>query len=416
MALAEFSTLGMTVDFSMLDTFETTPVREKSKMQISLTGANYKKPYPPKGGSAALPKPNAKRKNIVSNDTPKPPSNGIAAPQAQQPAQPQNQVPYWVIAFQESQRQMAQAHAAYQQSMAQAHTSFLNVLAQSQASMAAMAGVQGMQNFAPVPQYAPAPVQQFAPPQAPVFQQPTFQQPAFQPQVYQAPIQQNGHAAQPATNGYSNGHTNGHASTYTNGHTNGATNGHSNGHAAAFIPTPPAAAPKKVVSVEALLFDVIAEKTGYPVETLNADMSLEADLGIDSIKRVEILSAITDQAAELADIDPSEMSTIATIGGILDFLKQDTVPNGAPAAPTSTLSFEATLLEVVADKTGYPTGMLNLEMKLEGDLGIDSIKRVEILSAVSDKLPSIGELDGSEMADLSTLKDIVSFVEGRGKK
>ena len=205
---------------------------------------------------------------------------------------------------------------------------------------------------------------------------------------------------------------NGHAQTYSNGHANGQTNG----HAPAYAPEPAPAQKSAPVSVEALLFNVIAEKTGYPVETLNAEMSLEADLGIDSIKRVEILSAITEQATELSNIDPSEMSTIATIGGILDFLKQDSTPTVTASAPTSEVSFEATLLEVVADKTGYPTAMLNLEMKLEGDLGIDSIKRVEILSAVSDKLPSIGELDGSEMADLSTLKDIISFVEGREKK
>ena len=32
--------------------------------------------------------------------------------------------------------------------------------------------------------------------------------------------------------------------------------------------------------------------TGYPVEMLELDMTLDNDLGIDSIKRVEILSAL----------------------------------------------------------------------------------------------------------------------------
>ena len=40
---------------------------------------------------------------------------------------------------------------------------------------------------------------------------------------------------------------------------------------------------------------MIAEKTGYPVEMLDLDMALDADLGIDSIKRVEILSALQEQ-------------------------------------------------------------------------------------------------------------------------
>ncbi|MFQ5873564.1 MAG: hypothetical protein ACE5JL_07160, partial [Dehalococcoidia bacterium] len=34
----------------------------------------------------------------------------------------------------------------------------------------------------------------------------------------------------------------------------------------------------------AVLIATVAEKTGYPAETLNLEMELEADLGIDSIK------------------------------------------------------------------------------------------------------------------------------------
>ena len=36
------------------------------------------------------------------------------------------------------------------------------------------------------------------------------------------------------------------------------------------------------------------------------------------------------------------------------------------------------LLAVVSERTGYPAEMLGLDADLEGDLGIDSIKRVEI--------------------------------------
>jgi hypothetical protein len=43
------------------------------------------------------------------------------------------------------------------------------------------------------------------------------------------------------------------------------------------------------------LLAIVSEKTGYPVETLELDMDMEADLGIDSIKRVEILGALQAQ-------------------------------------------------------------------------------------------------------------------------
>ena len=62
-------------------------------------------------------------------------------------------------------------------------------------------------------------------------------------------------------------------------------------------------------------------------------------------------------------------------------------PRVTPQQAVSGLS--AILLEVVADKTGYPAEMLNLEMHLDSDLGIDSIKRVEILSALQDKMPNL---------------------------
>ena len=53
--------------------------------------------------------------------------------------------------------------------------------------------------------------------------------------------------------------------------------------------------------------------------------------------------------------------------------------------PQTQLSIDKVLLEIVADKTGYPTDMLEMDMDLEADLGIDSIKRVEILGALQEK-------------------------------
>ncbi len=47
------------------------------------------------------------------------------------------------------------------------------------------------------------------------------------------------------------------------------------------------------------------------------------------------------------------------------------------------------MMEVVADKTGYPAEMLDLAMDMEADLGIDSIKRVEDLGTVQDQLPTL---------------------------
>ncbi len=63
-----------------------------------------------------------------------------------------------------------------------------------------------------------------------------------------------------------------------------------------------AAAPAAAIDPAGLtqaLLAIVSEKTGYPVETLELDMDMEADLGIDSIKRVEILGAMQTQFPEL---------------------------------------------------------------------------------------------------------------------
>ena len=71
----------------------------------------------------------------------------------------------------------------------------------------------------------------------------------------------------------------------------------------------------------------------------------------------------------------------------------------------------AQMLDVVADKTGYPVEMLDLSMALESDLGIDSIKRVEILSAVQERIPGLPDVETATMAALVTLQEIVDYLQ-----
>src|SRR5262249_8496928 len=68
------------------------------------------------------------------------------------------------------------------------------------------------------------------------------------------------------------------------------------------------------------------------------------------------------------------------------------------------------LLAVVAEKTGYPADMLGLDMALDADLGIDSIKRVEILSALQEKIPDAPAVKPEHLGTLHTLRDIVNFL------
>jgi acyl carrier protein len=66
------------------------------------------------------------------------------------------------------------------------------------------------------------------------------------------------------------------------------------------------------------------------------------------------------------------------------------------------------LLAIVSDKTGYPQETLDLDMDMEADLGIDSIKRVEILGGMQAQYPDLPKLTPETLAELRTLRQILS--------
>ncbi|WP_046224391.1 type I polyketide synthase [Vibrio sp. ECSMB14106] len=194
----------------------------------------------------------------------------------------------------------------------------------------------------------------------------------------------------------------------------------------------PVAAPVAVQSADAekVMLEVVAEKTGYPTEMLDLEMDMEADLGIDSIKRVEILGTVQDEMPNLPELNPEDLAECRTLGEIVEYMNSKSMnskmPASAPVAaqPSATATVQAangldakvvqqTMLEVVAEKTGYPTEMLDLEMDMEADLGIDSIKRVEILGTVQDELPTLPELNPEDLAECRTLGEIVAYMNSK---
>ena len=73
----------------------------------------------------------------------------------------------------------------------------------------------------------------------------------------------------------------------------------------------------------------------------------------------------------------------------------------------------AAVREIVASLTGYPPDMLDADLDLEADLGIDSIKRVEILVALRERSllpPGLAEDDMKALAELSTLSRLAAHL------
>jgi polyketide-type polyunsaturated fatty acid synthase PfaA len=204
--------------------------------------------------------------------------------------------------------------------------------------------------------------------------------------------------------------------------------------------TKPEPAPTANVDVADMgnnLLAIISEKTGYPVEMLELDMDMEADLGIDSIKRVEILGALQEMYPDLPKPNVEEISEKRTIGEIVGYLESQAsltmsveialseVKSHSEIQPIAeqlvteevieavdTSNIAQTLLTITSEKTGYPVEMLELDMDMEADLGIDSIKRVEILGALQDLFPDMPKPNVEELGELRTIAQIVDYLQG----
>jgi acyl transferase domain-containing protein/acyl carrier protein len=359
--------------------------RTQAKLAVPLCGSNPEKPYPPRGGAVELPGPNPPRpqidpvivmdKSLVSLPSVAP---SIAATPVPQP-QPMVAADGWLAAWQEAQRQTAETHALVHRAMADSHAAFLRATESSLQSLAVLAGgvpvsaspMPVVQAWTPVPAPAPMPMPVATP--MPIAAAPA---PALVLLPPPAPVP-----------------------------------------APAPVPVavaPIAAAPK--VDLEAVMLSVVADKTGYPAQMLELSMDMESELGIDSIKRVEILAAVQEQAPGLPQVDAAHMGTLRTLGQIVEYMQSlmpagSSAPAAAPTAAAPKVDLEAVMLAVVADKTGYPAQMLELSMDMESELGIDSIKRVEILAAVQEQAPGLPQVDAAHMGTLRTLGQIVEYMQ-----
>jgi acyl transferase domain-containing protein/NAD(P)-dependent dehydrogenase (short-subunit alcohol dehydrogenase family) len=367
-ALAQLAVLGQSLRLDRWDDRADEPesaTGNKAGLTVAIGGANYFK-RPPKRPAATRPAP------VTSAATPVPPAAvapmpvpPAAAAAVPTPAQPSNEALREALNLS---RQGLQALQNLQEQTARLHQQFLTGQEQAVQSFLGLVDQQ-RRLFDANPTTAPA-----------AMAIPTAQAPAWAPPV--APPVTMAPAVAPSP-------------------------------AVATASTAPVAPGLDSARVAEVLLAVIAEKTGYPREMLELDMALDADLGIDSIKRVEILSALQEQLPEAPTVRPDELGALQTLGQIVERLAvaapavAGSVATATPSAALGSNRVAEVLLAVIAEKTGYPREMLELDMALDADLGIDSIKRVEILSALQEQLPEAPTVRPDELGALQTLGQIV---------
>jgi NAD(P)-dependent dehydrogenase (short-subunit alcohol dehydrogenase family) len=190
-------------------------------------------------------------------------------------------------------------------------------------------------------------------------------------------------------------------------------------------------------SVTEQVLAIVADKTGYPPEMLELDLDLEADLGVDTVKQAETFAAVR-AAFDIPRKDDLKLRDYPTLASVIQFVR-DSRPDLAVASPqVAGTSLEVTpvveaarevaavpvtadrlqptadsvteqVLAIVAEKTGYPPEMLELDLDLEADLGVDTVKQAETFAAVRAAF-DIPRKDDLKLRDYPTLASVIQFV------
>jgi malonyl CoA-acyl carrier protein transacylase len=196
---------------------------------------------------------------------------------------------------------------------------------------------------------------------------------------------------------------------------------------------PDAIKPQQASPVQEKVLDLISEKTGYPKDMLDLDLDLEADLGIDTVKQAEMFAAVREEYAIERD-DSVQLRDYSTLASVIQFvfdkkpelkIEQNTVPSrsqtqlgnqidgaqlGSQVAETQQANpVQEKVLDLISEKTGYPKDMLDLDLDLEADLGIDTVKQAEMFASVREAY-GIERDDSVQLRDYSTLASVIQFV------
>lgn len=224
--------------------------------------------------------------------------------------------------------------------------------------------------------------------------------------------------------------------------------------------------------LEKFTVSFVVEQTGYPEELVELDTNLEADLGIDSIRKAQLLGEIAEhyQMTSLAtQITDMSLDDFPTLNSVVDFFvaQSSSVPAAesplttpspspvavAPVAPVSVVPVPVAPVAVapatipaavapvasaapvaaaaaapavsvtkeelmtfaiafVVERTGYPEELVERDANLEADLGIDSIRKAQLLGEIAEhyQMTSLaGQITDLSLDDFPTLEAITDF-------
>jgi len=147
------------------------------------------------------------------------------------------------------------------------------------------------------------------------------------------------------------------------------------------------------------ILQIISNVTGHEIKTLDVGLSLDTDLGIDSIKQIDILQKIVS-------IIPAFLRECFVEEGVADALRKAYTINDLMKEIEVWLALKLDLvddevrgekekdhplinsvvLDALSSVTGIDVSELEMDMRMDADLGIDSIKQISLINRLGDSV------------------------------
>jgi acyl carrier protein len=122
------------------------------------------------------------------------------------------------------------------------------------------------------------------------------------------------------------------------------------------------------------------------------------------------------RAAAQAALTPAAVPAPIRAATERERLQTDAPPVPAPApkipVPDRVDPVQERILALVVEKTGYPLEMLDLDLDMEADLGVDTVKQAEMFAAIRETY-NIPRDPNLKLRDFPTLARVIQFVYDR---
>ncbi|AVQ71833.1 MULTISPECIES: type I polyketide synthase [Microcystis] len=169
----------------------------------------------------------------------------------------------------------------------------------------------------------------------------------------------------------------------------------------------------KAESLESQLIALISKITGLNPQQLSLNVSLEADLGLDSIMMTQLMNGLLSLIPEENRSQFSEtfslrhlmqVSNLQELLTILADWQQLEEDNQAE-------SLESQLIALISKITGLNPQQLSLNVSLEADLGLDSIMMTQLMNGLLSLIPEEQRSQFSETFSLRHLMQVSNLQE-----